>query len=414
MLGKIIQLFIIFTWIKFTQCQYSVSKINYNLNTCEPSGSSRMVEHFFSLIFTEFHATPPVCTCVQMCPDQPAYCYPNGCMKKNLKENETKSSHEQFRRSAPIHIHKLADTEPVRLFIEDKDDFLAFFEKTHRINSNTEKPVAPVENNLRPSLFKDRYNTLIKYKRMPKVELKYNLREQVRTMKSAKLKIESVDVSKTRWPHPKQIHQKNIETDSETYETNMVMENNPTLVNKGFSKRENTGSRNDRPISKVASNSSNVSTRGQAASNSSLKSIANVPRMTKTISYTESDSNDTTEQNKTSQNKIYVVLRLGENNVLPSDEKTTKLANFDIDSSINLKEPHNNNTYNDIFASFFKSIGKEDNASMEVEERYVDTDNVDFRKTKQHLNEYFNKSDNTSEHNSSIRETNTNAPASIK
>lgn len=120
-----------------SQCQFSVSKINYNLNTCEPSESSRMVEHFFSLIFTEFHAKPPVCTCVQMCPDQPAYCYPNGCMKKNMKESETKSSHEQFRRSAPIHIHKLVDTEPVGLFIEEKDDFLAFFEKTHRTNSNT-------------------------------------------------------------------------------------------------------------------------------------------------------------------------------------------------------------------------------------------------------------------------------------
>lgn len=246
---------------------------------------------------------------------------------------------------------------------------------------------------------------------MPKVELKYNLREQVRTMKSAKLKIESVDVSKTRWPHPKQSHQIG---GSEAYDTNMVMENNPSLSNKEFSKMENTGNPNKIPNSEDHSHGSNASTGGEAVSNSSLKSTVNMPTVTKAISYSESDSNDTTKQNNT-----YIVHRLGESNILPSDGKSTRLGNFDID----FKKTHNNNnnTYNDIISSLFNTIGKEENASIEVEERYVNTDNVDFRKTKQHLNEYFNKtseinikSDNTSEYNSSTRETNTIAPASIK
>lgn len=53
---------------------------------------------------------------------------------------------------------------------------------------------------VRPDPFKDRYKSLFKYKKMPKVELRYNLREQVKNMKSDILKVETKDVSKTRWP----------------------------------------------------------------------------------------------------------------------------------------------------------------------------------------------------------------------
>ncbi|XP_075979997.1 uncharacterized protein LOC142979122 [Anticarsia gemmatalis] len=66
--------------------------------------------------------------------------------------------------------------------------------------TNTEKSV-PV--NLRPDPFKDRYKILFKYKKMPKVELKYNLGEQVKNMRSDVLKKDNVDVSKTRWPQNK-------------------------------------------------------------------------------------------------------------------------------------------------------------------------------------------------------------------
>lgn len=54
---------------------------------------------------------------------------------------------------------------------------------------------------MRPDPFKDRYKILFKYKKMPKVEFRYNLREQVKNMKSDILRLETKDISKTRWPN---------------------------------------------------------------------------------------------------------------------------------------------------------------------------------------------------------------------
>lgn len=53
---------------------------------------------------------------------------------------------------------------------------------------------------LHPDPFKDRYKTIFKYRKSPKVHLRYNLREQVKNMKSDVIKIEKIDLSKTRWP----------------------------------------------------------------------------------------------------------------------------------------------------------------------------------------------------------------------
>lgn len=70
---------------------------------------------------------------------------------------------------------------------------------------------------MRPDPFKDRYKILFKSKKMPKVELRYNLREQVKNMKigSDLLKVETKDVSKTRWPKGKQLF-----NDQQVYKAN--------------------------------------------------------------------------------------------------------------------------------------------------------------------------------------------------
>jgi hypothetical protein len=59
---------------------------------------------------------------------------------------------------------------------------------------------------------KDIYKTLFKYKKMPRVELRYNLREQVKNMKSDVFKHETNDISKTRWPktHHRIFHDQKI------------------------------------------------------------------------------------------------------------------------------------------------------------------------------------------------------------
>lgn len=64
----------------------------------------------------------------------------------------------------------------------------------------SEKVDQSVFRDLHPDPFKDRYKTIFKYRKSPKVHLRYNLREQVKNMKSDVIKIEKIDVSKTRWP----------------------------------------------------------------------------------------------------------------------------------------------------------------------------------------------------------------------
>ncbi|KAJ8733659.1 hypothetical protein PYW07_014210 [Mythimna separata] len=164
---------------------------------CDTSTKTTLVEHFFNIIFTEFHNTPPVCVCVQMCPDQPTYCYPNGCLKRT----------ESKKTEALMPVTKISENTKPIFFIDEKNDFMNDFLTKNYIDDNI-PIVAPMptqsENsmitNMRPDPFKDRYKILFKYKKMPKVELKYNHGEQVKNMKSEVLKTENVDVSKTRWP----------------------------------------------------------------------------------------------------------------------------------------------------------------------------------------------------------------------
>ncbi|XP_072935538.1 uncharacterized protein [Epargyreus clarus] len=195
---------------------------------CEVRGTA-LVEQFFNIVFAEFHRSPPACICVQMCPDQPTYCYPNGCFKKE-KKRETPVSRIQ---------HEGAKT----LFLVDNDkDFL--IDVTGSGNSAapsvTGKPERPLNYYPigRPSPFKE---IVFKYKRLPKLEMKYNLREQV---KNTKEKRAEVDVSKTRWPTNKQLnrmpykinHQRN--SNYLTFsETNQV--ETPKYFKRYLTKREN-------------------------------------------------------------------------------------------------------------------------------------------------------------------------------
>ncbi|KAH9628860.1 hypothetical protein HF086_001095 [Spodoptera exigua] len=166
---------------------------------CDPSVKSSLVEHFFNIIFTEFHNTPPVCVCVQMCPEQPTYCYPNGCLRRTPNEKNKKLD-------IPLPVTRINENTKSIFFIDEKNDFMnEFLSKNYLDDAPPATPTpAATENamvaNMRPDPFKDRYKILFKYKKMPKVELKYNLGEQVKNMKSDMLKQESVDVSNTRWP----------------------------------------------------------------------------------------------------------------------------------------------------------------------------------------------------------------------
>ncbi|CAB3256132.1 unnamed protein product [Arctia plantaginis] len=131
-----------------------------------------------------------------MCPDQPTYCYPNGCLKKAEPSKKVEVPVTRFSEN----------TKPI-FFLEEKNDFMHDLLNKNYNDENKAVPelgvskqanVMPI--NHRPDPFKDRYKILLKYKKMPKVELKYNLGEQVKNVKSDVLKKDNVDISKTRWP----------------------------------------------------------------------------------------------------------------------------------------------------------------------------------------------------------------------
>uniref|UniRef100_A0A2A4JW44 Uncharacterized protein n=1 Tax=Heliothis virescens TaxID=7102 RepID=A0A2A4JW44_HELVI len=200
MMRKTLYLMFVIGVVKYTNSQFlSIGNSRKpSKTTCDPSVKSSLVEHFFNMIFTEFHNTPPVCVCVQMCPEQPTYCYPNGCLRRTEKNKKV---------DVPLPVTRISENTKPIFFIDEKNDFMNDFLTKNYIDDSVpiSAPVpAPPENtviaNMRPDPFKDRYKILFKYKKMPKVELKYNLGEQVKNMKSDMLKSEHVDVSKTRWP----------------------------------------------------------------------------------------------------------------------------------------------------------------------------------------------------------------------
>ncbi|CAG4990968.1 unnamed protein product [Colias eurytheme] len=169
--------YVVFMFVKLTTSDATVTQ------SCE-SGS--LVEHFFNVIFSEFQNRPPACVCVQICPDEPTYCYPNNCFKPVKRKNENPVS--------KIEGHK----QNVMFLIENEKELFDIFEE--REKGRTERPVN--EFILRPNPFKE---LVLKHKRLPKLEMRYNLREQVKNTKSDKLKGDGVNLSKTRWPLNKQV-----------------------------------------------------------------------------------------------------------------------------------------------------------------------------------------------------------------
>ncbi|XP_063394033.1 uncharacterized protein LOC134679121 [Cydia fagiglandana] len=172
-------------------CQYlNQLTINDKSTICEGSRDAKLVEHFFNLIFAEFHNTPPLCTCVQMCIDQPVYCYPSGCMQTISKK--------------PISTHIQKEDRRVTLVLKDNDDFFSnLFEDPDHVNTGIQEDGAV--NNFLPSILEDRYKSSIQYKKAPKVELTYNFRQHVNNKKTVMSNIGNAVVTKTRWPRRENI-----------------------------------------------------------------------------------------------------------------------------------------------------------------------------------------------------------------
>ncbi|XP_063373846.1 uncharacterized protein LOC134661634, partial [Cydia amplana] len=178
-------------------CQYlNQLTINDKSTICEGSRDAKLVEFFFNLIFAEFHNTPPLCTCVQMCIDQPVYCYPSGCMQTISKK--------------PILTHIQKEDRRVTLVLKDRNaaSFSNLFEDPHHVNTvllfiGIQENGAV--NNYLTTILEDRSKSLNHYKKTPKVELRYNFRQHVNTKKSVMSNIGNAVVSRARWPHRQNI-----------------------------------------------------------------------------------------------------------------------------------------------------------------------------------------------------------------
>lgn len=117
-------------------------------HNCDNANSNTvLVEHFFNLIFSEFLNHPPVCVCVQMCPEHPTYCYPNGCLKKVPNK---KSDHRLFQ--VTPHVHNMKGKGQMTFLVDPQTDFLENLMDSKSVNENVEK-VNDQQNKVGKSLF---------------------------------------------------------------------------------------------------------------------------------------------------------------------------------------------------------------------------------------------------------------------
>ncbi|KAL4707176.1 hypothetical protein ACJJTC_018911 [Scirpophaga incertulas] len=120
-----------------------------------------------------------------MCTEQPMYCYPNGCL------NRTDSKRKKL-----VQSHNTDAMKTMFIVGEGNGLTHAYHNQPDKSRMQKQKSIAG-EFNRNP--LKDIYKTLFKYKKLPSVELRYNLREQVKNIKSDKIKFESPSASKKRW-----------------------------------------------------------------------------------------------------------------------------------------------------------------------------------------------------------------------
>ncbi|XP_060810354.1 uncharacterized protein LOC106141946 isoform X2 [Amyelois transitella] len=173
------------------------------LNPCENNMAS-LVEHFFSIIFSEFRNPQPVCVCVQMCPNQATYCYPNGCLRKTENNRKVAPSQQE-----EAHVLRVENKRPMFLVDNSGNQVAEVVDEVGATNAvTTTEPPFKKPMNKYPF---DNYKTIYKYRKLPRVHMQYNLREQVKNSKSNTYS----DVGGNRWPLNK-IKQVTI---PKTYET---------------------------------------------------------------------------------------------------------------------------------------------------------------------------------------------------
>ncbi|XP_034841002.1 uncharacterized protein [Maniola hyperantus] len=368
------------------------------LSQCDSLSSTALIERFFDLIFTEFHNTPPACVCIQICYQHPTYCYPNGCLKKTerKKMEETtfmmnpvpKVSYESTRKAATF---GMDDRDIVNDLLERPDILTAYGDTTEKPNTN--------DLIHRPNPFKE---LVMKYKKVPKLQMKYNLREQVKNKKSEKLnKEKNIDISKTRWPSNKHLlhgkspfhrarrYKKSGDTKQTKFFVSMYPDNDSLsyrpVYKKLLAKRENNNGVNVEAIYLYQTDTANFtletlidnlveSTLGKPKNDTRLSLNIEVDKAVNQESATDANVNFTdlhflldgeNETNSILNNAAVSIISMNSTN-----------ENTDINKYSHETNSTNQNTFLEMIASLSKEIEKQNKASMEFMERVAEFKNI--------------------------------------
>lgn len=251
--------------------------------------------------------------------------------------------------------------------------------------TSTREPIR----NMRPGLFKDKYNMLVKYKKMPSVELKYNLREQVKNMKSDLLRSDTVDLSKTRWPMNKRNlvsgHRVNSKGEMRAPlvgKTNVFMtmlpDNDLTEYQSKYFKRDIAKTLNDDDANVKSfylfGNLDNT-TESNATETISLETLIDnllhnsfqkktddTKNETQSINFTENKKNKTKKvTERTTSNKNDTMNMISVNSVADKEDKN-KYTEYSVSGS---------NKFNEMIINLSQRIEKQNNTSMKIAKRVV-------------------------------------------
>ncbi|XP_045761507.1 uncharacterized protein LOC123864854 [Maniola jurtina] len=358
------------------------------LSPCDNFRSTALIERFFDLIFTEFHNTPPACICVQICYQQPTYCYPNGCLKRTerKKMEETtfmvnpipKANYESTAKSATYGIDHRAIV----------DDLL---ERPHLLTLYGDTTEKPKTNDLihRPNPFKE---LVLKYKKVPKLEMKYNLREQVKNKNSEKLnKEKNIDISKTRWPSNKHLlhgkspfhRERNYKKIGDTKQTkffvsmypdNDPLSYSPVYYKKLLAKRDNNNGVNVEAMYLYQADTANFTLEALIDNliESSLDKSKKDTRLRLNIELDEDiDKESMTEANINFADLHFLLDRENETHSTLNNTAVSIISmnstneDIDINKYSHDMDATNQNTFSEMIASMSKEIEKQNKASME-------------------------------------------------
>ncbi|XP_052753810.1 uncharacterized protein LOC113523081 [Galleria mellonella] len=367
-------------------------KLVSNAVSCD-NNKTALVEHFFNIIFTEFHQAPPVCVCVQMCIDQPTYCYPNGCLKKADRKNvnNDRSLNQPYQET------QIENNRPV-MFLVDKYD-----PKTQYLSEKyMEKNLVPKDKTLIKDLhldsFDKRYKMFYNNRKVPKLDFRYDLRKQVNNMKSNIYKVEAIDVTKTRWPLNKHI---NGNTQKYYYEKKFgdkfgERQRNKILAHSDFGTKpfystkyfkRDIKKKNDDDgmnmntlyvIEKQDSNANNNNFSLESLINNLIESNVEVTNKTEFDLNVELNNPIHYDKNVDLLNSTEVILK----------NNTIELRNETIDANVSnytneleeskyvnntnvFREKNYKNKFSDMIASLSKQIEKQNNTSLEIMKQFI-------------------------------------------